>query len=315
MKSVFFASAVLLGTTLSAHAGELTLMTFNTHGLGITEKRSLSESVAAIKAVNPDIIGIQETRAEPDPCTPQSCLPVGPSRAKELAAALGYHLYEQTKVNDALWANAILSRYPIGETTPNDTGVKIDVNGTAIWAFNVHFPDAPYQPYQALGIEYGPWPFLKTGPELEQAAHATRDKGLAALEADVKTVDGAAVSVLFGDFNEPSFHDWTEATVKAGLQPLVVAYPTTKTIESWGFVDAVRAIFPDPVAKPAFTWTPSTEPTDKDDHHDRIDFVFARGKTVKIIAAGIVGEKTPEADIVVTPWPSDHRAAFAKITY
>ncbi len=31
--------------------------------------------------------------------------------------------------------------------------------------------------------------------------------------------------------------------------------------------------------------------------------------------ADIIGEKGPEADIVVTPWPSDHRAVAAKVRF
>ena len=68
-------------------------------------------------------------------------------------------------------------------------------------------------------------------------------------------------------------------------------------------------------AKPAFTWTPTSEPTAKDDHHDRIDFALAKAGTLEVVAAGIVGEKSPEADLVVTPWPSDHRATFAKVRF
>jgi hypothetical protein len=42
---------------------------------------------------------------------------------------------------------------------------------------------------------------------------------------------------------------------------------------------------------------------------------LARGKDLEVISAGIVGEKAPEADIVVTPWPSDHRATTAKVKF
>lgn len=77
----------------------------------------------------------------------------------------------------------------------------------------------------------------------------------------------------------------------------------------------MEATHPDPVAKSAFTWTPTGSPADPEDHHDRIDFTFARAPGLKVIAAGIVGEKSPEADLVVTPWPSDHRASYAVIAY
>ncbi len=61
-------------------------------------------------------------------------------------------------MNEALWANAILSRYPIGPATPNDLGVTITVEGRQLAVFNIHLDDAPYQPYQLLNIEYGRFP-------------------------------------------------------------------------------------------------------------------------------------------------------------
>jgi exonuclease III len=131
----------------------------------------------------------------------------------------------------------------------------------------------------------------------------------------MEAAGAADAAFVFGDFNEPSHRDWTEAAVKAGRQPLVVAYPTVKAIEDKGFIDTFRAVFPDPAAKPGFTWTPTSDPAATDDHHDRIDFVLARAKTLQVQEAGIVGEKSPEADIVVTPWPSDHRATYARVSF
>jgi exodeoxyribonuclease-3 len=69
------------------------------------------------------------------------------------------------------------------------------------------------------------------------------------------------------------------------------------------------------VAMPAFTWTPTSKPTVKWDHHDRIDFVFARADDLTVEDAAIVGEKSPEAEIVVDPWPSDHRAVAATVRF
>jgi exonuclease III len=290
-------------------------MSFNVWGGGANEQKPVDETVAVIKAVNPDIIGIQETRLESDPCTADVCPAAGDSVAPKLAAALGYHYYDQTKQNDALWANAILSRYPIGKATPNDTGVEIMVDGRKVQVFNIHLDDSPYQPYQLLDIEYGDAPFLKTADEAVKAAEATRGSALKLLFDDMAAAGEADAAFVFGDFNEPSHRDWTESAVKAGLQPLVVPFPTVKAIEDKGFVDTFRAIYPDAGTKPGMTWTPTSEPTAKDDHHDRIDFALARAKNLQVISAGIVGEKAPEADIVVTPWPSDHRATMAKVKF
>lgn len=299
----------------TAQATDLTVMSFNIWGGGANEQKPVDETVAVIKAVNPDIIGIQETRLEGDSCTAEACPPKGESVAAKLAAALGYHHYDQTKVNDALWANAILSRFPIGKATPNDTGVEIVVEGRKVQVFNIHLDDAPYQPYQLLGIEYGPFPYLKTADEAVKSAAETRGPALKLLFDDMASAGEAEAAFVFGDFNEPSHRDWTEAAVKAGFQPMVVAFPTVKAIEDKGFIDTFRAVYPDAGIKPGMTWTPTSEPSAKDDHHDRIDFALARARDLEVIAAGIVGEKAPEADIVVTPWHSDHRATMAKIKF
>ena len=286
------ALALLFAAALApqALATDLTIMSFNIWGGGANEKKPVDETVAVIKAVNADVIGIQETRLESDPCTADVCPPVGESVAGKIAAALGYHYYDQTAANDALWANAILSRYPItGKATKNDTGVTLEVDGRKVHVFNIHLDDSPYQPYQLLDIPYGDAPFFKTAEEAVAAAQKTREAGLKLLFADMDEAGDADASFVFGDFNEPSHSDWTEAAVKAGHQPLVVEWPTVKAIEARGFVDTYRKIFPDPAAKPAFTWTPTSEPTAKDDHHDRIDFIFARAPGLKVECAAIVG--------------------------
>lgn len=317
MNKIIFAIFILAVFSGAAHGQqtELTVMSFNIWGGGANAQKPVDETAAVIRAVGADIIGIQETRLEGDPCTAESCPPKGESVAGKLAAALGFHHYDQVKVNDALWANAVISRYPIGKATPNDLGVEIDVNGRKVHVFNIHLDDAPYQPYQLLDIEYGPYPFLKTAEEAVKAAAETRGPALKLLFEDMAAAGEADAAFVMGDFNEPSHRDWTEAAARAGLHPMAVPFPTVKAIEEKGFIDTFRAVHPDPVAKPGFTWTPTSEPTVKDDHHDRIDFLLARAGKLEIISAGIAGEKAPEADVVVTPWPSDHRASVAKLRF
>ncbi|MCB2129978.1 MAG: endonuclease/exonuclease/phosphatase family protein [Rhodobacteraceae bacterium] len=290
-------------------------MSFNIWGGGGNEGKGVGETVAALKAANPDIVGIQETRLEPEDCTAESCAAVGESVAKAIADELGYYYYDQTQENVALWANAILSRYPIGAASAHDLGVPVDVNGVTVWAFNIHHDDEPYQPYQLLGIEYGPAPFIKTEAEAQDYANRTRGPAMDLLFEDMKAAGGAAAVLVFGDFNEPSEYDWTDAAVAAGQQPVKVAWPTTHRLSEAGFVDTYRAANPDPVAKPAFTWTPQGDEKDPEDHHDRIDFAFARAAGLKVNGAWIVGETGPRSDLAVDPWPSDHRATLAEISF
>jgi exonuclease III len=133
--------------------------------------------------------------------------------------------------------------------------------------------------------------------------------------SDIAQAEGAAAVFVTGDFNEPSDLDWTASVVAAGIQPVAVAWPTTARIETAGFVDLYRAANPDPLAKPAFTWTSRGDEGDPEDHHDRIDFVFGRASGLKVVEAAIVGENGPRSDIAVDPWPSDHRAVVAEVRF
>lgn len=308
----------ILAATMSAAFGAdttLTVMAFNIWGGGANEGKPIDETIAAIKASGADIVSISETRLEGDPCTADVCAPRGPMVTAAIAKALGFYFYDQTAENPAIWANAIISRYPIVRPLADDLGVQIDVGGRKVYVFSVNLDDGPYQPYQLLNIEYGNAPFIRTEAEAIKSAEDTRGKAFDQLAEDVLLLTDADAVFVAGDFNEPSHRDWTAATVATGAQPLPVAWPGTRKLEAVGMVDTFRAAYPDPVSKPGITWTPTTEASDPEDHHDRIDFVFAKAKNLTVLRAGIVGEKTPEADVVVSPWPSDHRATVAMVTF
>jgi endonuclease/exonuclease/phosphatase family metal-dependent hydrolase len=298
-----------------AGAETLRVMSFNIWGGGANEAKGIEETVAAIRAARADVVGLQETRVEPDPCTATDCAATGESVAPAIAAALGWHAHDQVAENGALWANAVISRHPILQTSPNDLGVALDVSGRTVWLYNIHFDDEPYQPYQLLGIEYGPAPFITTEAEAVRFATETRGPALDLLLSDMAAADGAAAVIVTGDFNEPSVHDWTPAVVASGAKPVAVAWPTTGRLVAEGFVDAYRAVHSDPVAKPAYTWTPRYDEAAEDDEPDRIDFVLVRGEGVRVTDAAIVGEDGPRSDIAVMPWPSDHRAVVAEIEF
>ena len=312
------AAALALAACAAAPASAetvLRVMTFNTWGAGANAGKPVDETAAVIRAAGADIVGIQETRQEALDCSEETCPPASASIAAKLAAALGFHYYDQSISNDALWANAILSRYPIGAATPNDLGVAIDVDGRRVYAFNIHLTDYPYQPYQLAGIPYGSAPFLRTGADAASAAATARGPGIALLVEDLKAADGADAAFVFGDFNEPSHRDWTARAAAAGRNPVAVDFPSARAVEARGFVDAYRATHPDEVANAGHTWEAIARPAGFAVRHDRIDYVFARGNGLAVEQAQIVGEKSPEADVVVAPWPSDHRAVVATVRF
>jgi exodeoxyribonuclease-3 len=306
----------LLFPTFCATAGTtLKVMTFNLWGGGLNNGTSTAQTIAALRAAGADIIGLQETRAESVPCTETDCPPQGPSITAELARALGFHYYEQGTSSEALWSNAILSRYPIVGPTPLGLGVRIDVEGKAVFLFNIHPTDYPYQPFQLLGITYGEAPFISSSAEAIESASRARGGALQLLQQDLATASGADLAIVTGDFNEPSCRDWTAGAVAAGLQPLEVCWPLTAALEADGFTDAFRAAHPDETEKPGFTWSPTIRAQTVDNHRDRIDFVFVRGPRTRVLEASVVGENQAMADVVVTPWPSDHRAVVARIEF
>lgn len=293
----------------------LTVMSFNAWGAGSNAGLGIDQTLAVIRAVNPDIIGLQEIRPESAQCDAENC-PAGPaSLAPQLAEALGYELLEQLEDNEVLWANAILSRYPIKTVTPGGLGARIAVGGREVLLFNIHTTDFPYQPFQLLSIPYGDAAFLSTAEDAIAAATAARQGALDLLKADLAAAGTADLTLITGDFNEPSFRDWTAATTAAGVHPMEVAWPFTRAIEELGFMDVFRKIHPDPLVKPGFTWSPNITVDTHDDHKDRIDFIFARGVGIAVNSAHIVGESGPWSDIVIDPYPSDHRAVVANISF
>ena len=121
--------AVLLAgaPAVAAEPTRLTVMTFNTWGLGQLAGQPLEKVAEAIRAAKADIVGIQETRLESVPEGQESDPPpefgYGESKAAELARLLGWSYVDQvpqvkTFKAAGLWSNAVLSRYPIAGVTP-----------------------------------------------------------------------------------------------------------------------------------------------------------------------------------------------------
>lgn len=279
---------------------QVKVMSYNIHRGGTMLGQLLYQTVKVIQEAKADVVGVQETRS-----------PYGVN-AEQLAQLLGWNYYEDH------WS-CIFTRFEIVDR--RDGGIKIKLtSGREAYVFNLHLPSNPYQPYQLLSIRpkwYKHWntPFIKTEAEAIVGARKARGGEISSLLRQIRSLpDKEAPVFVVGDFNEPSHLDWTENAAKAGRHPLKVAYPTSQKMAKAGFVDAWRAIYPDEMKKPGFTWSPLTKADDPKDHHDRIDFVYFRGKDIEITDVKIVGENEENADIVVAPYPSDHRAVVATFT-
>ena len=293
------ATMILTAVHVQAEESTLRVMSYNIHRGGVVLlKQPLSQTAKAIQLAKADIVGIQETKS-----------PRGDT-LEDLAKLLGWN-------HDMGKGSNILTRYEIVDSLYKGVKVKLD-SGRHAYVFNVHLSSHPYQPYQLLEIRPS-WhkhtnniTFIKTEAEAIEWAKKARGAEIGKVLRQVKSIPDKEVPVfVVGDFNEPSHLDWTEAAARIGRHPIKVAYPTSTEMARAGFSDSYRTIYPDEMKNPGLTWSPKYKADDPRTHLDRIDFVYFKGNGLKVTNVKIVGENKENADMVVTPYPSDHRAVVA----
>jgi exodeoxyribonuclease-3 len=301
--AIFALCLLTIATRPATGAETLRVMSYNMWHGGESGGQPLEQSTNVIKAAKADIVGLQESHGE-------RRRGIRPDNGRLIAERLSWNHFDQGDED-----TGVVSRYRILEPSPKKWGVQIETpSGRRVWLFNVHFAHAPYQPYQLLKIPYEDAPFIESADEAVREARKARQLQVAAMleEAQVARRQGEPVFIT-GDFNEPPALDWTAEACQAKRCPIAVRWPTTGMLLDAGYVDAYRECHADPVKFPGFTWTPITAENDPNDRHDRIDFVFVGGPA-KVVKTEIIGERPERADIVVTPYPSDHRAVVATIT-
>jgi endonuclease/exonuclease/phosphatase family metal-dependent hydrolase len=300
-----FLLSFYIGSPLHLRAEDSTLrvMSYNIHRGGVVFlKQPLSQTANAILLAKADIVGIQETRS-----------PRGDT-LEDLAKLLGWNYDE---------GSCIVTRYEIVEHFKGGKdykgGIKVKLaSDKHAYIFNLHLPSHPYQPYQLLGIR-PKWhkhtnniTFIKTEAETIEWAKKARGAEIRKLLRQIKSIpDKEAPVFVVGDFNEPSHLDWTEAAAKAGRHPIKVKYPTSTEMAKAGFRDSYRTIYPDEMKNPGITWSPAYKVGDPRTHHDRIDYVYFKGNSLEVKEVKILGENEENADLVMNPYPSDHRAVVA----
>jgi endonuclease/exonuclease/phosphatase family metal-dependent hydrolase len=256
-------------------------MTFNILKGGVELGQPLAQTVKVIQTAQADLVILQEQNGA----------------AKPLARALEFDCHV---VSDRV---AILSRFPIVDRF--DSGVAVAYQpGRKAYAFGVHLEAYPYGPYDLRD-----YPAL-TPEQLVATARDTRDHQIKPVLEEMRSfvAEGAPV-FLGGDFNEPSHLDWTQQAAEGSLNfGAVVLWPTSRAVADAGLSDSYRTAHADPVAMRGLTWTPLPAPNEV---HDRIDLLYHAGTGVEVVTAEVVGEDPELADIVVQPYPSDHRGVVA----
>ncbi len=243
---------------------------------------TLEQVVVAIRASGADVVGLQEPTMN----------------TRTIAEKLGWNYSERT---------SYISRFPIIDP-PGANGLYVFVEpvpGRVVAVANVHLPAEPYGPYEA-----------RDGATRDEVLQLENDLRVPAVQTEIQELPELAAQgipvFLTGDFNSPSHFDWTPAVdaVRADV-PYPVVWPASKALADAGFVDSFRSVYPNPVARPGFTWTPGSPEGEKVEVHDRIDWVLSSGPATAT-ASSVVGEAgNPNVDIPVDPWPSDHRGVVS----
>lgn len=310
-RGILIGAIVVCGSSIASaqESGSLSVMTYNIWWGGMSTDAPLEQTAQVIRESGARIVAIQEKES-----WDERGEPFYRNNAQALADLLGWDLLNQDIEIEGTWNDvAILSDIPIEAASDSQLCAMLTLDDRPLAFCNIHLYSSPYQPYQLKGIEYRDAPLLDNAQDAVDAANEARGNGVDTLLNEIEGFDEDMVVIVAGDFNEPSHLDWTEAAAEAGIHPMAVEFPQSMKMAQAGFTDAYREHFPDEVESPGFTWTPTTEEDDPQDHHDRIDFVYVRGGEVSSVQ--IVGEKPERADLVVTPWPSDHRAVVVEIMF
>jgi endonuclease/exonuclease/phosphatase family metal-dependent hydrolase len=233
-----------------------------------------------------DVVGVQEAERN----------------TRALARLVG-HWYASPRAH-------VISRFPIVDP-PHSGGRYVFIEpspGQVVAVANTHLPSTPYGPYKA-----------QKGWSRQRVLALERSLRLPEIEKTIRALKPLAAHgipvVLTGDFNSPSYLDWTPAAAHhRALVPYSVAWPASKALADAGFVDSYREVYPSPVAHPGFTWSPGGPETRRHDFPDRIDWVLHAGPATAV-GASLIGEPGgPDVDLGFgPPYPSDHRGVLATL--
>jgi len=322
---------------------ELSFLTFNVWQEGTSVTNGFNQIRDVILETNPDVVCFVEVRNYKD----QDWT----TKIVNALAESGQNYYRGYVGGDV----SFISKYPLENGkqvfTNTDKGTvvnfNVNVNGNIIVVSGVHLDYTYYASNLPRGYNGGnpnwdviddgngkPKPITIVDTIQEYGLKSARDEAIASFINSIKSESNPVI--LMGDFNEPSFLDWTENTKNMfDHNGVVMSWFNTKKLHDEGFVDAFRLFYPDEVTNPGFTWPSdtseekSTSWTPLADERDRVDYIFFKGSGIKIKDVSIVGPKasyvfntletlnTDKDKFIASdmPWPSDHKAVYAKLLF
>ena len=341
MRGLFILIGILLQILNSQAQTNVSFMEFNVWQEGTSVTDGLNKIRDVIIEVNPDIVGFVEVRNYNDQDWTTKIL-------NELSA-LGYYYEGQFIGGDV----SLISKFPIiaSSIIYNQSGsiVKYDINinNSTVVVVVAHLDYTYYACYLPRGYNggYPNWDMIDDGngnPDpvidiqyiLDYNLESKRDEQIEAFLNNIQNESNSVI--LMGDFNEPSFADWSDDN--SGMfdhNGLNIPWQNVLALTENGFIDAYRDYFPNETINPGITWPSvadgvgSTSWTPSSDERDRIDFILYNGDGIESNFVSLVGPRESYAfnqlDTSYTynenfiaedlPWPSDHKAIFAILNF
>ncbi len=299
--SIFSVTALL---TALAFAEEVrfTMMSYNVWKQWTQVDDGFRKGIDSIKASGADIVGMQEA---------------SPELADRIAKELGW--FRAGKNNGS---EQIVSRFPIVESMAIDRlgGARIRISESPereIVVFNCHLDYRFYGPYAAMKAGATMNSVMEEENRSERAEQMKRMLEFMKLWLDAANTRPVLLS---GDFNGPSRLDWIAETASLHGNIGPVEWPPSVHVIGAGMVDSFRAVHPDPVKEPGFTWSAIHKGGEP---QDRIDFIYHKGDGVAVVGSRVFtthveatvgpwGESYDIALIRKNSWPSDHSAVLTE---
>jgi len=245
--------------------------------------------------------------------------------------------------------SGLLSRYPISDSLTvfplkNDHGsiykLKTMVDGVPFAVYTAHLDYLNCAYYLPRGYSGNTWvklrkPVVDKNKIEKMNVASKRDDAIRNFIKDAnQEFENGATILLGGDFNEPSYKDWTEETKDLyDHNGLVYNWTVTSLLAENGYIDSYREMYPSPIKNPGFTYPSSNKhkPIKKltwapaSDERERIDFIFYKTPgTLSLKSIKIVGPKASikESQMIIEEtedefiepldvWPTDHKGLFA----
>jgi len=257
---------------------------------------SLPRTLAAISALRPDVVCLQEASAE---------------TVRRAAHRLGLFFSQEA---------AVLSRFPVSSvpgSVSNQgqciTALHVPIMGGGTFRVlvgNVHLTAYPYPPY--IHRKEGAAPAVAAERQLQLPGLLPVLDALRMLSSSVTLSNVSSVEdpiILCGDFNCASHLDYRgqdEIDWPCSLACTDAGLEDTYAIANPGHLGAWRRARHD---APGITWAARPE-EETEGVFDRIDCIYASQKCLAGVDHSVTVDGATEG---CDPWPSDHRAVFTRL--